>query len=303
MDRVIIAGGTGFVGLSLARHLSENGFQPTLIARNRPGKRIDFEFVKWDAVNLGDWANSLDGARAIVNLTGKSVDCIKSPDNCDAILRSRVESTQVIGKALRTVQHPPQVWVQMSTAHIYGDPASQLCTERSSTGYGLAPFVGRAWENALLESLPDGMREVRLRTSFVLGRNGGALIKLRRIAALGLGGRVGHGKQGISWIHELDMNELFLKAITTETYRGIYVASSPNPVSHSEFMRTVRRTLKIPIGLPAPKWLTRFAARHILRTDPELAIYGRYVKSDRLEAEGFSFKYPTLPEALRELWR
>ena len=130
------------------------------------------DFVKWDAISIGDWVETLNDAIAIVNLTGKSVDCIKSPDNCDLILRSRVDSTKIIGEALSKIENPPKIWIQMATAHIYGDPPSQLCTESSSTGYGLAPFVGKAWEKAFLESIPDNVRGVRLRTSFVIGKNG-----------------------------------------------------------------------------------------------------------------------------------
>src|SRR5690606_6962906 len=228
MDKIIITGGTGFIGLSLAKHLSEKGFRPIVVGRNKPGKNFKFEFVEWDALNLGEWINCLEGAHAIVNLTGKSVDCSKTPDNCDLILRSRVESTKLIGKALNQIQNRPKTWIQMSTAHIYGDSPEILCTETSCTGYGLAPFVGLAWEKAFVESLPKNMRGVRLRTSFVMGRNGGALQKLSRIAKLGLGGKVGKGKQGISWIHEFDMNEIIFQAIINEKFEGIYIASSPN---------------------------------------------------------------------------
>jgi uncharacterized protein (TIGR01777 family) len=301
MDKIIITGGTGFIGLSLAEHLSKKGLQPVLIARNKPERETEFDFVPWNGLNLGDWVNSLAGALAVVNLAGRSVDCIKTPDNCDVILRSRVDSTKVIGKALQAVQNPPKIWIQMSTAHIYGDPPSALCTEYSTTGYGLAPFVGKAWEEALLHSKPEGVREVRLRTSFVIGRNGGALSKLKRIAQLGLGGRVGDGRQGISWIHEYDMNEIFYQSIVNQHFNGVYIASSPNPVSNAAFMKELRRTLKIPIGMPAPAWITRVGARLLFKTDPELALYGRYVKSERLEQEGFRFMFPRLKEAMENL--
>lgn len=303
MNKVVIAGGTGFIGLSLAKHLSEKGFQPVIIGRNRPKDQVRFDFIQWDGGNLGDWVHSLDNARAIINLTGKTVDCIKTPDNCDLILRSRIESTRIIGKALKEVSNPPGVWLQMSTAHIFGDPPSIICTESSSTGFGLAPFVGKAWEEVLLQSLPSGMREVRFRTSFVMGRNGGALIKLKRIASLGLGGKVGSGKQGMSWIHEYDMNELFHQAIINENYQGVYVASSPNPVSNAEFMKELRKSLKIPIGLPAPEFMARIGASLLFRTDPELALYGRYVKSERLEKEGFTFRFPNLSDALNDIYK
>lgn len=300
MKKVIITGGTGFIGMSLANHLSEKGLHPVLVARTRPGGN-NFDFIQWDGINLGEWVQSLENAVAVVNLAGRSVDCIKTPDNCDVILRSRVDSTRVIGQALTATHNPPPVWVQMSTAHIYGDPPFALCTEDSAKGYGLAPFVGKAWEEAMLSSKPEGVREVRLRTSFVMGRNGGALSTLKKIARLGLGGKVGSGKQGISWIHEYDMNEIIYQAITNPAFEGIYVASSPNPVSNAVFMKELRRKLHVPFGLPAPEWLTRWGAKLLFKTDAELALYGRYVKSERLDAHGFRFRFPELKTALEDL--
>jgi uncharacterized protein (TIGR01777 family) len=300
---IVITGGTGFIGASLAEHLSGLGYSPVLIARTRPATPSKYEFIPWDAQHLGAWAEALEGALAVVNLAGKTVDCVKTPDNRDLILRSRVDSTKIIGQAMGIAKNPPPVWIQMSTAHIYGDPPSQTCTERSSTGYGLAPFVGKAWERAMLENIPENIREVRLRTSFVLGRNGGALKTLKRIALLGLGGKVGTGRQGISWIHEYDLNEMVRQSIVNDKFRGVYIASSPNPVSNKVFMKELRKKLGVAIGLPVPKWMVSIGARLALKTDPELALYGRYVKSERLENEGFSFQFPELSGALEDLLR
>lgn len=300
-ENVIIFGGTGFLGLILAKHLRQNGFNPVLIARNKPQAAIDFTYVKWDALTPGAWVEQLQDAKAIVNLAGKSVDCIKTPDNCDLILRSRVDSTKTIGKACAMVSNPPKIWIQMATAHIYGDPPAQVCTEDSTTGYGLAPFVGKAWEEAFRSAKPKGVRGVILRTGFVLGRNGGALQRLKKLVALGLGGHAGHGKQGMSWIHIFDMNEIMHQAIIQEQFEGIYIASAPNPVSNREFMRSLRRIMKIPVGISMPEPLTRFGAKYVLRTDPELALFGRYVVSERLEKEGFQFRFPRLEEALKDL--
>jgi uncharacterized protein (TIGR01777 family) len=247
----------------------------------------------------------LDGAAGLVNLAGRSVDCIKTPDHQDEILRSRVEATRVLGLAMRSVESPPPVWVQMSTAHIYGDPPEAICTEDSPLGYGLAPFVGRAWEEEFRASVLPRQRAVILRTGFVLGRDrgagGGALVRLGKLARLGLGGRVGSGRQGMSWIHELDMNRLFERALTQPTMQGIYIASAPHPVSQHEFVRALRRAVGMPIGLPTPAWMVRIGARWLLRTDPELALYGRYVVSKRLEDEQFEFHFPTLADALTDL--
>lgn len=302
---VVIAGGSGFLGISLAVHLLDRGMDVIVLSRTPPRPRGGWTHVPWDARTLGDWAKTLDGARAIVNLVGRSVDCVKTPDHQDEILRSRVEATRVLGEAMRAVRSPPPVWVQMSTAHIYGDPPSVRCDESSPLGIGLAPFVGRAWEEAFASSSLAAQRKVVLRTSFVIGRDrgagGGALARLQRLTRLGLGGRVGSGRQGMSWIHEADMNRLFERAIGHGVMQGVYVASSPNPVSQAEFMGELRRAMRMPLGLPAFAWMVRIGAPLLMRTDPDLALYGRYVVSSRLADEGFEFEFPTLKEALRDL--
>ncbi|OAV44693.1 epimerase [Lewinella sp. 4G2] len=297
--KIFLFGGTGFIGSSFADHLAERGHLPVQIARNRP-TQSRHQFLEWDGRTLGPWAEELVTADAIVNLAGRSVDCIKTPDNIDVILRSRVDSCRVIGEALARLETKPPVWVQMSTGHIYGD-SELLLTEDDHFGHGLAPFVGRAWEKSLLDHLPNGMREVRLRTSFVVGKGGGALASLSQIVKLGLGGTVGNGRQGMSWIHEDDMNELMLRSITDETMEGAYIATAPNPVTNKEFMGLLRRALKVPIGLPAPAFAVRIGAKLLFRTDPDLALYGRYLRSRRLAEEGFEFKFPQLREALADL--
>lgn len=305
--KIFIAGGSGFLGISLATHLAALGNEVVIASRRPPSASGAWRHVVWDGRTVGEWRHELDGAAALVNLAGRSVDCVKSPDHCDEILRSRVEATLALGTALRDVDRPPPAWVQMSTAHIYGDPPSLVCDEHSPLGVGLAPTVGRAWEEAFkLGVLPD-QRAVILRTSFVLGRDrgagGGALTTLARLARYGLGGRIGSGRQGISWIHETDLNRLFGRALFDETMHGTYVASSPQPVSQLEFARAVRRAVGMPIGLPTPEWLVRLGARWVMRTDPELAIYGRYVVSRRLAEARFEFQFPSVDAALSDLLR
>ncbi len=273
-NRVVIIGGSGFIGMNLARHLSDKGHQVTVVSRSKPADGA-WSFVEWDGRSLGDWTEAIDGAHAVVNLAGRTVDCIKTPIHCDQILRSRVESTRVLGDAIRAAKVKPSVWVQMSTAHIYGDSELQ-CDEQAAFGYGLAPTVGIAWERAHKERCPDGVRSVILRTTFVLGNTGAALKKLKLVTKLGLGGTISTGTQGMSWIHELDMSRIIERAIADESMTGAYIASSPNPVSNRVFMRSLRRACKMPVGLPAAAWMIRIGAKFILRTDPDLAIYGRY---------------------------
>lgn len=303
--RVVIAGGSGFLGVSLATHLAARGAEVVILSRRPPRPVGPWRHVTWDARSLGNWRQELNGALALVNLAGRSVDCIKTPDHQDEILRSRVEATRTLGLAVRHISSPPPVWVQMSTAHIYGDPETEICDEDSAFGYGLAPFVGRAWEAAFRDSVLPAQRGVVLRTSFVIGRDrgagGGALARLRLIARCGLGGRVGSGRQGMSWLHETDLNRLIEQAIADSTMQGAYIASSPNPVSQQVFMRELRRAMSVPIGLPAYSWMVRVGAPWILRTDADLALYGRYVISKRLNDAGFRFEFPDLPAALRDL--
>jgi uncharacterized protein len=299
--RIVITGGTGFLGRSLGAFLAARGYQVVLISRHQPDRPGPWSYAVWDGQTVGDWAHHLDGCAGVVNLACRSVDCRKTPDHCDEILRSRVDATLAVGAAIRAAATPPPVWVQMSTAHIYGDPPAARITEDSEFGYGLAPFVGRAWEAAFERAAPAEIRKVILRTSFVLGRSEGALRTLERVARLGLGGKIGHGRQVISWIHEADMNRLFFQALTEDTMSGAYIASAPQPVSNAEFMRALRKALRVPIGLPAAEWMVRLAAP-VLRTDPELAIYGRYCTSRRLAEEGYEFEYPEVSEALRSLY-
>lgn len=304
--RIVIAGGSGALGLSLAAHLAALGAKVTLLSRHAPATPGPWTHAHWDARTPGGWVAQLEGAAGLVNFAGRTVDCIKSADHQDEILRSWVEATRVLGSALRRISTPPPVWVQMSTAHIYGDPPEVVCDEDSPFGYGLAPLVGRAWEDAFREALVPGMRDVILRASFVLGRRGGALAKLSRLARFGLGGTVGHGRQGMSWIHNLDMNRLFERALCDSAMRGVYIATAPNPVSNADFMRELRRVAgglgSLGIGLPSFAWTVRLAAPALLRTDPELALYGRYVVSRRLREERFEFRFPNLRDALADLF-
>lgn len=305
--RVVIAGGSGFLGVSLALHLAGKGMQVSILSRNPPPIEGPWRHIPWDARTIDRWTEALAGADGLVNLVGRSVDCVKTPANRDEILRSRIESTRVLGEAMRTIDSPPPVWVQMSTAHIYGDPPSLVCTEDSPFGAGLAPLVGRAWEEEFRRAILPSQRGAVLRTSFVIGRDrgagGGALARLRTLARFGLGGRVGSGTQGMSWIHEADMNRLFERGLFDDSMEGAYIATAPNPVAQEDFMRSLRRSMRMPIGLPAFGWMVRLGAPLLLRTDPELALYGRYVRSRRLAEEGFEFQFPELGPALDDLVR
>ena len=299
MKKVVIFGGSGFIGTSLAQYLISKRLEVVIVGRNQTLQ--DLAFVKWDGQNLREWTSVLNNAYAIVNLVGKSVDCIKTPENIDEILKSRVDSTKLIGQALRTVEHPPQIWVQMSTAHIYGDSESRWADENSTIGYGLAPYVGQKWEEAFHDSVVPGTRKVILRTGFVLDKTGGAYIKLKQITKLGLGGSVASGKQGMSWIHMLDVNRFIEHALINSRVSGVYNLSAPSPLNNRDFMALLRKALKVPFGLNAPLFAIKIGAKVFFKTDYELLVYGRFVVSKKMEELPFKFKYSNLELALNDL--
>ena len=303
MKKIIIFGGSGFLGVNLAKALLKKEYEVVIVSRNKPKEQGAWKFASWDAQTLGDWVQELEDAEAFVNLVGRTVDCVKTAENCDAILRSRVDSTKLIGKALKTLETEPKTWVQMSTAHRYGDSSEVTCDESSTFGYGLAPYVGAKWEEAYAQSVLPSIRQVIVRTSFVLGKSGGALKTMANITKFGLGGKAGHGQQGISWIHEEDMNRILIDAIENEQRVGAYIATAPKPVSNEVYMKALREALGVKIGLPASAWMIKLGASLIMRTDPDLVLAGRYCVPKRLQDEGFEFLFPTVEEAFADLFK
>ena len=297
---VVVTGGTGFLGQALAKALVCEGWEVVVVSRHQPNQ-CEGRWLGWDGRSVGPWAAVLEGSAALVNLAGRTVDCRKTPDHCDEILRSRIESVRVLGQAIRQCENPPAVWVQAATAHIYGDPPEVVCDEQSPIGFGLAPFVGQRWEEELGSACPADIRSVVLRTSFVLGNTGGAFPVLKRLARLGLGGKIGSGRQWVSWLHVDDMVRVIRQAIESEAMQGVYNATAPQAATNAQFMRSLRRAIGMPIGLPSSGWMVRLGAATLIDTDPELALYGRHIVPKRLLEEGFVFEHAELDAALRDL--
>jgi uncharacterized protein (TIGR01777 family) len=300
IDRLIIAGGSGFLGQGLIRHLADRVRDVVVLTRGPARQAGRVRYVNWDARTPGHWAGELDGASAIVNFVGRTVDCRKTAANKADILNSRVNSVVAIGQAMRACAKPPPVWIQSATAHIYGDTDHEFLDESSPIGSGFAPRVGLAWEAALAEQAPPGIRTVTMRISFVLGRDGGALQTLVRLTRFGLGGAAGSGRQFISWIHETDLHRITERAIAMPTMSGTYVVTAPDPATNRDFMKALRRIVHRPWSPPVPGLVVRFGA-FFLGSDPELALLGRRCVPTRLTREGFAFEYPTLNESLADL--
>lgn len=310
--KLVLPGGSGFLGRMLIRHFAELGWEVVVLTR-RPREALPMaRAVSWDAATRGDWQREIDGATAIVNLTGRSVDCRYNARNRRAILNSRVESTRVLGQAIQRCAQAPAVWLNMSTATIYRhsldremDEASGEIAATPEVKDAFSIQVAQAWEKELWQADTPSTRKVALRTAMVLGTEPGGVYRvLRRLARWGLGGSMASGRQFASWIHERDFCRSVEWLIESKwdgaALCGAVNVVAPAPISNCRMMRIVRAASGIPFGLPASRWMLEVGAV-LLRTETELILKSRRVVPGRLAAAGFEFEFPELRGAVAEL--
>jgi uncharacterized protein (TIGR01777 family) len=296
--KVVLAGGSGALGSRLADELAERGDQVVILTRTpRAGPHRQ---VRWDGRTVGDWAGEL-GQAAVVNLAGELVDRRPTARNIALLRSSRVEPTLALAAAARTLAEPAPVWVwvQASTLAIHGDSGEAELDESSAPADGPPQMAGvaRAWEQAARDVRAE--RAVVLRTGIVLDRNTPALDRLAGLARWGLGGRIGNGRQWVSWIHIADWLAIVRVALDGPL-SGVLVATSPQPLRNAELMAELRRAVHRPAALPTPALVVKIGAV-LLRTDPALALTGRRATPKRLLDAGFTFRYPRIAEALADL--
>jgi len=305
--RIILAGGSGFLGQLLGNFLQPRGWEPIVLTRS-PSSEARFKELAWDARSLGEWARALEGAEAVINLAGRSVNCRYTKANRRAIVDSRVESTRVLGEAIARCTSPPRTWLNSSTATIYKHsldrPNDESCTDFSSTREAKDAFsveVARAWEQALDGARTPQTRKVALRTTIVFGTiDGGVFQILRRLTRFQLGGKMGSGRQAVSWIHETDFCRAIEWILEHPDLNGPVNMAAPHPLANREMMRTFRRVCGVSFGLPAAGWMLEVGA-FFLRTETELLLKSRNVIPGKLLASGFEFCFPRMEEALRDL--
>jgi uncharacterized protein (TIGR01777 family) len=298
--RIIIAGGTGFIGRAIARELTSRGADVVILTRRPESSPAVGRHVAWDGQTLGDWTRQVDGADAVINLAGKNVNCRYTPATLAEIDESRVNAVTVMNTAIAQAKRPPRVLIQAATTAIYGDTGNRWLDESTQPGYGVPPLTALKWEHAFATHPTPNTRRVTLRISFVLGRDGGALSMLSKLTKCFLGGAVGTGRQYISWVHIDDLVRLVIRAIEDESMSGIYNVATPNPQTNADFMREFRRAHGRPWCPPTPALLVRLGC-FILRTEPVLALTGRRVLPKRLNDAGFAFRFPELPDALTDI--
>ena len=307
-QRIILAGGTGFLGGELAKHFRALGWDVVVLTRSPKAQADAVREVAWDAKSLGDWTRELEGATAVVNLTGRSVDCRYTAKNRREIMDSRVNSSRVVGEAIAQCKSPPAVWLNSSTAtvyqHTFGPPhdeSSQAMDSATDAKDAFSVEVAQAWERSLNEAKTHRTRKVALRTSMVLGLGRNSVFPvLRRLTRFGLGGRQGSGKQFVSWIHVADFCRAVEWIIAHDELSGPINQCAPNPLPNAEMMKYFREVCKMPVGLPATEWMLEIGA-FFLRTETELIFKSRRVVPGRLLESGFEFRFPTFRDALVDL--
>ncbi|RKQ92107.1 hypothetical protein C8N24_1946 [Solirubrobacter pauli] len=292
--RIVLAGGTGQVGHVLKREFADDDV--VVIARS--------EGVRWDGRTLGDWVGALEGADALINLAGRSVDCRYTPANRRAIMASRLESTWALRDAIRACDVPPRVFLQSSTATIYADNRGPAWDESGRLGgdedgvpdtWRFSIDVAKRWEEAAADA---GVRTVLMRAAMVMSPDrGGVFDTLYGLARRGLGGPAAGGGQYVSWIHDQDFGRAVRRLVEDEAFAGPVNLSSPNPLPYGEFMRVLRDGR---VGLPANRWMLEVGA-FFMRTETELVLKSRRVVPGRLVNAGFGFAFPEWDAAARDL--
>ena len=312
--RIVIPGGTGQVGTLLARAFHRDGHEVTALGRSpaRAPWRVDH----WDPEQLGDWTRWIDGADAVINMAGRSVNCRYNAKNRQEIMYSRVGSTRVVGEAIARAKRPPPTWLQASTATIYAhrydapnDDETGILggseTDAPDT-WRFSIDVATSWERALDEANVRGTRKVKLRSAVILSPDrGGIFDTILGLVRMGLGGTAGDGKQYVSWIHDEDFVRAVYWLLDQREMTGSVNLASPNPLPNRDFMAALRRAWGIRVGLPASRFMLEMGAV-FMKTETELLLKSRRVVPSRLLGGGFTFRFPNWLDAARDLcarWR
>ncbi|MNG64405.1 Epimerase family protein [compost metagenome] len=292
MPKIVIAGGTGFVGQYLSKRFQIMGYQVILVGRQKG----NIPWTDTDGISA-----ALEHAEMLINLAGKSVNCRYNASNKAQIFSSRTETTSILGKAIENCSHPPILWLNASTATIYRHAEDRPMTESSGEiGTGFSVEVAKKWEKTFFDFHLPRTRQVALRMAIVLGADGGVIQPFKNLVRFGLGGIQGNGDQYFSWIYIEDLFQIILFIQKHHEIDGTINCAAPNPITNKTFMETFRGIMHRKIGLPSPKWLLEIGAL-LIGTETELLLKSRWVIPERLAGSGFGFQFPTIGKALDDI--
>ncbi len=299
--RVVLSGGTGLLGRALAGRLAGAGYEVVVLTRRperAPGLPPGSRALAWDGRSGEGWSRELDGSAAIVNLAGEPIAAGRwTTAQRRRILESRRQASAAVLEAARAAKSQPEVLLQASAVGFYGDRGDAWLDERSPAGTGFLAETTVAWERASdpIEAL--GVRRVFLRTGVVLAREGGALPKLLLPLRLGVGGKLGSGRQWVPWIHLADEIAAIHFLLERRESAGVYNLVAPAPVSNDELTRAAAARLRRPALLTAPAWALRAALGEL----SQVVLASQRVRPSRLVEQGFAFRFPELGPALADL--
>ena len=313
--RIVLPGGSGQLGHVLARHFHEQGHHVTVISRHP--KAWPWRAIAWDGETPGSWAAAIDGADAVINLAGHTVNCRYTDKHRREIKNSRIFTTRLVGDAIAAARNPPAVWLNASTATIYRHSLDRRMDETSGEiggkefgvpeSWRFSVDVALSWERTLFAVNTSHTRKVAMRSAMVMTPDsGGVFDALLRLVRWGIGGPAGNGQQYVSWIHDVDYVRAIEFLIADEACSGPMNICSPCPVRNVEFMCNLRRSWCTSyFGIPAPEWALDIGAV-LLQTEPELVLKSRWVAPARLQSAGFDFHFPNWRSACQDLvtrWR
>ena len=297
IKRILIPGGTGFLGQALKKYFEANNCEVRVLTRT-PSKK-DASEIYWDAKLIGDWISEIEWADAVINLTGKSVNCRYNQKNKDLILSSRIESTAVLCKAMAQAENPPKIWINSSSASTYvHSEEKQMTEDEGIIGDDFSMNVCKQWEAEFFKCNLNYTRRVAIRTSIVLAKNGGAFPIMKRLAKFLMGGKQGNGKQFISWIHISDFCKALEFILDHPELVGPVNVTNPTPVRNAEFMKSLRQRYKIPFGISQSRAILEFGAK-LIGTETEMVMKSRNVIPERLLEAGFEFEYDDIDKCFK----
>lgn len=297
--KIVLAGGSGFLGSALSRALTRDGQDVTVLTRSpAPTTTSDprLSFVPWTPDGtVGTWASAVNGADIVVNLAGESIAAKRwSAAQKDKLRESRILATRSLTSAIRQAARPPAAFISGSAVGYYGDRGDETLTETSPPGTDFLAELAKDWEAAANE-VSSLTRVALVRTGIVLDRRGGALAKMLPPFQMFVGGPLGTGTQYMPWIHKDDWVRMVSWIMTTEGARGPFNATSPSPVTNAEFSKALGHALKRPSLLPAPAFALRIALGEMADA---LLLSGQRALPVRATDLGFSFRYSNIDEAL-----
>jgi uncharacterized protein (TIGR01777 family) len=300
-QKVVLAGGNGYLGNVLAAYYKNICHQLVILSRNPAATVGNVSTILWDGESEGSWERALDGADMLINLCGKNVNCRYTEKNKKAIVQSRVIPTDLLGRAIHKLTHPPKLWVNVTSATIYRHAEDQPQDELTGEiGHGFSVDVCKQWEQTFFDAKTPGTRKVALRMGIVLGRNDGVFPRLLNLVKLGLGGKQGSGQQQVSWIHEQDVAHITEWVLQHPEMDGIINCTAPQAVMNADLMRVIRKHYGMPFGLPSPRWLLEIGAR-LIGTETELILKSRWVVPQHLLAAGYAFRFAEIEHAISDI--